>query len=91
LVITTGDNYVGTAEPQLREKISKLYGIVVSNYEAPSPAQVESKSDLAAELGKAKTGFDAISAKYAKNLDNAVKKGLVATAQIDDFKTFIEK
>ncbi|MCF1751746.1 WD40/YVTN/BNR-like repeat-containing protein [Mariniradius sediminis] len=91
LVITTGDNYVGTAEPQLREKISKLYGIVVSNYEAPSPAQVESKTDLAADLGKAKTAFDSIGSKYAKTIDNLVKKSVIEAIQIDDFKTFIEK
>ena len=41
LVITTGDNYVGMAEPQLREKMAKLYGKVADSYDKPSAADLE--------------------------------------------------
>ena len=41
LVVTTGDNYVGTAPLQLREKIGELYSDIASIYEAPSSSQLE--------------------------------------------------
>jgi hypothetical protein len=41
LVITTGDNYVGAAEPQLREKMADLYSKVASSYDVPSGADLE--------------------------------------------------
>ena len=36
LVITTGDNYVGAAKKQLREKMADLYSKVASSYDKPS-------------------------------------------------------
>jgi len=39
LVVTTGDNYVGTAEPELREKLSAIYASVATQFDAPSPSQ----------------------------------------------------
>ena len=41
LVITTGDNYVGAAEPQLREKMADLYAKVAESYSKPSPNEKE--------------------------------------------------
>ncbi|MEQ8572627.1 MAG: hypothetical protein RIB63_01090, partial [Fulvivirga sp.] len=41
LVITTGDNYVGSAEPQLREKLSNLYSKIASGFEPPSSSEIE--------------------------------------------------
>jgi len=46
LVITSGDNYVGAAEPQLREKIADLYGTVAGYAGRPSNAQLQSIEDL---------------------------------------------
>lgn len=41
LVVTEGDNYVGTKEKQLREKISELYGQVIAYPGKPSNAQLK--------------------------------------------------
>ncbi|HSR60240.1 MAG TPA: hypothetical protein VLL47_05760 [Robiginitalea sp.] len=41
LVVTTGDNYVGLAEPRLRENMSGLYSKVSDSYDAPSAADFE--------------------------------------------------
>ena len=49
LVVTTGDNYVGTAEPELREKLSAIYASVATQFDAPSPSQkanIENVMDL---------------------------------------------
>ncbi len=50
LVITTGDNYVATAEPQLREKISEVYGEVAGYPGKPSTAQLNKMNELSSEL-----------------------------------------
>jgi photosystem II stability/assembly factor-like uncharacterized protein len=42
LVITTGDNYVGSAEPQLREKMTDLYSKIATSYDKPSNSELES-------------------------------------------------
>ncbi|MEM9686456.1 MAG: hypothetical protein AAF934_05990, partial [Bacteroidota bacterium] len=41
LVITTGDNYVGSAEPQLREKLATLYSKIASSYTMPTASELE--------------------------------------------------
>ena len=41
LVITTGDNYVGAAKRQLREKMADLYSKIASGYDRPSPMELE--------------------------------------------------
>ena len=55
MVITTGDNYVGMAEPQLREKIATLYGEVNSYPGKPSVAQLESMKVLDEKLNDVKS------------------------------------
>lgn len=91
LVITTGDNYVGTAEPQLRERISKLYGVVVSNFEAPSPAQFELKNDFTEILAQSHSKFGALKSKHGKTLEKSASNAGVPALAIDDFNSFLEK
>lgn len=50
MVVTTGDNYVGTAEPELREKISSLYGEIAGYAGKPSQAQLANLSELQQQL-----------------------------------------
>ena len=50
LVVTTGDNYVGAAEPQLREKIANLYGEVLSYAGKPTNAQLKNLDLLQGKL-----------------------------------------
>lgn len=50
MVVTTGDNYVGTAEPELREKIATLYGTIAGYAGRPSSAQLRNLEELDAEL-----------------------------------------
>lgn len=46
LVIMTGDNYVGAAEPRLREKISDLFGTVASYPGKPGKNHIENLKSL---------------------------------------------
>jgi hypothetical protein len=57
LVITTGDNYVGSAESQLREKMADLYSKIASGYDKPSSAELESLEVIEDRFNKAKTTF----------------------------------
>lgn len=64
LVITTGDNYVDSAEPQLREKMAGLYSKIAGSYDKPSNAELENLSIIEEQFNKAKKDYD----KIRKNL-----------------------
>lgn len=60
IVVTTGDNYVGQAEPRLREKISGLYSSVAGYAGRPSNAQLDNLKLLSAQLDEAQSRMDAL-------------------------------
>jgi len=63
LVITTGDNYVGSAEPQLREKMSDLFSKLAGNYDKPSQTELESLSIISERFTNAKKDYAKIKKK----------------------------
>ena len=63
LVITTGDNYVGSAEPELREKLADLFSKIVRSYDKPSNSELEFLSIVENRYSKAKEDFNKISKK----------------------------
>jgi photosystem II stability/assembly factor-like uncharacterized protein len=58
LVVTTGDNYVGAAEPQLREKITDLYSKLVDSYDKPSASELENLGMISHRFEEAKVNLD---------------------------------
>ncbi len=68
LVITKGDNYVGAAEPQLREKMSDLYSKIASSYDKPSNSELEYLKTIEDRFQKAKKDYGKIR-KKVKFLD----------------------
>ncbi|WP_350285912.1 hypothetical protein [uncultured Croceitalea sp.] len=80
LVITTGDNYVGSAEPQLREKMADLYSKLASSYDKPSDSELENLAMISERFSKAKDDFAKLKTKYLK------KQPL----EIKSFETFLE-
>ncbi|MBD1262451.1 hypothetical protein HZY62_17770 [Maribacter polysiphoniae] len=64
LVITTGDNYVGSAEPQLREKMADLYSKLADNYDKPTSSEVENLSIIAEKFEAAKLDFIKLKKKF---------------------------
>lgn len=80
LVVLKGDNYVGAAEPQLREKISALYGEVVGYAGRPSNAQMANLKVLDDILSAAKTKMEGW-----RNKINALNPELVKT-QLPEIK-----
>jgi photosystem II stability/assembly factor-like uncharacterized protein len=63
LVVTTGDNYVGTAEPQLREKMADVYAKIASGYDAPAAADLENIDLIRARFEQAKHDFEILKPK----------------------------
>jgi len=80
LVITTGDNYVGSAEPQLREKMADLYSKLASSYDKPSAADLENLDIVNERFMKAKEDLIKIKKKI-KDMD---------TLELMNFKEFLE-
>jgi len=91
LVVTTGDNYVGAAEPQLREKISDLYSVMVSNFDKPSNTQMESLTGLETRFAEAKASYDKIKAKHVNNILKAAELNKISTMQVTSFDMFVEQ
>jgi hypothetical protein len=68
LVVTKGDNYVGSAEPQLREKLAELYSKVADSYYKPNTAEMGNLDALETRFTTAKTDFKKIKDKELKKL-----------------------
>lgn len=57
LVITTGDNYVGSAEPQLREKMADLYAKIAGSYDKPTSNELNYLLIIEESFNQAKLDF----------------------------------
>lgn len=73
LVITTGDNYVGSAEPQLREKLATLYSKVAASFDKPTASEMENLALITSQLDAAKKSFEKIKGKYLKKQEVELK------------------
>ncbi|MBQ0732834.1 WD40/YVTN/BNR-like repeat-containing protein [Aquimarina celericrescens] len=91
LVVTTGDNYVAEAEPQLREKLSQLYAEVADQFEKPSYAQIENQGVLETRLNEAEASYEKIESKQIAKLNKYLQKTGGAPAEILDKENFINK
>ncbi|WP_024771156.1 WD40/YVTN/BNR-like repeat-containing protein [Aquimarina macrocephali] len=91
LVVTTGDNYVDEAEPQLREKLSDLYGEVAEQFEKPSFAQLENQEVLETRLNEAKTAYEKINGKQVAKLNKYLEKAGNTPVKILSKEEFLKK
>ena len=64
LVITTGDNYVGSAEPELREKMTSLYSKIASSYDKPTASEMENLKVISDRFEKAQADFEKLKKKF---------------------------
>lgn len=69
LVVTTGDNYVGSAEPQLREKMSDLYSKIANSYDKPSNSELGYLKVIETRFEKAKVDFENLKKKAKVNIE----------------------
>ena len=83
LVITTGDNYVGTVDPELREKLATIYSKIAGSFNAPSTSELATVSAVTQRYDKAMSDLDKIVNKDWKALKAAIEK---AGLELPDMK-----
>ena len=91
LVITSGDNYVGRAENQLREDLGDIYSTIGGNYGAPSESQLKNVSLLEGKLNDAMSSFDKIKQGNLKKYFSAVQKAGGTPLKIKTYEEFVKK
>jgi len=64
MVITTGDNYVGTAEPQLREKMTAIFSRIESNPGAPTSTEYENLDQIRKLYDSSRAELSKLEKKY---------------------------
>ncbi len=89
LVITTGDNYVGTAEPQLREKLATLYSKVASGFGKVSVSEMQNMQFIKEQFTEGKNSFGSIMAKEGARLKKQLDKDGLEPAKTMSFDEFI--
>ena len=80
LVITKGDNYVGSVESQLREKMADLYSKVAESWDVPSNSELKNYEIIKKRFEEAKMSF--------KKLKSKVK---IKDFKIDSYEKFLLK
>ncbi len=91
LVVTTGDNYVGAAEPKLREKLANLYSKVVSGFTPPSSSEMENLKLLEDNFNKAKADYSLTKSRRIGKLENYSTKNGIEQTKLMTFEEFVEK
>ncbi len=89
LVVTTGDNYVGTAEPQLREKLADLFSKVAASFDKPSPAEMENLELIEEGFVAGKNKFGTIKSKQGAKLQKYLDKNGIEPGKIKSMDEFI--
>ena len=91
LVITTGDNYVASAEPELREKMGELYSNVASSYDRVSGAHKLNYELISDEFSKAQDRYQAIKNKEGKKFMSFLEKNDIAKPEVQSKEEFLKK
>ena len=88
MVVTTGDGYVGTADPQLREKLGELYATIAGNFTAPSASQLDNMESVKISFDEILNEFKSLKQKNeATYLKQASSNSIPFT--LKTFKDFI--
>ncbi len=92
LVVTKGDNYVGSAEPQLREKLADLYSKIAQSYYRPNAAELANLEAIQERFNNAKVEFKQIKDKNLKKLTALQgSENKFQTLPIKSFDEFIKQ
>ncbi|MBK5214224.1 MAG: hypothetical protein JJE55_11260 [Flavobacteriaceae bacterium] len=91
LVITTGDNYVASADPELREKMADLYSSVASNFNKVSGASQANFELISENFSNEKKRFAEIKEKEGKKFDSFLEKNNIPKPEIQSKAEFLKK
>ena len=87
LVILKGDNYVGSAEPQLREKMASLFSAVAGYPGRPTNAQLANVKVIEDQFSAAKMKLEAIKNKLPA-LNQSLVKAKLPTLKVRTWEEF---
>ncbi len=85
LVITSGDNYVGSAENRLREDLADLYSKVTGGFAPPSAPEKANMKLISERFDTAKKTFETI---YKNEISTFINSG--QSVEIKSFSDFIK-
>ncbi|MBU8891481.1 MAG: hypothetical protein KOO66_01795 [Bacteroidales bacterium] len=91
LVITTGDNYVQAADPELREKIGNLYSVVVGNSGKPSNTHYKNFKMHNSAFEAAIVKYDVLKKKQFSKIEKFVEKNELPSVTMKSFEEFLKQ
>lgn len=91
LVITTGDNYVASAEPELRERMGELYSNVATAYDRVSGAHMQNFELISSDFETEKKRLAAIMSKEGNKFIKMLEKNEMAKPAVKTKEEFLKK
>lgn len=91
LVITTGDNYVGRAENQLREDLAEIYSTIGGNYGAPTKSQLATVELMKNRLKTSEEEMESIRSGSMKKYSAALTKAELSLPKLKSFEDYVNK
>jgi photosystem II stability/assembly factor-like uncharacterized protein len=91
LVITSGDRYVGAAEPELRERMGDLYSNVATSYDIVSGALIQNYELIKEEFATEKSRYQKIQGKEGKKFMKVLEKLEIKTPEMKSKEDFLSK
>lgn len=91
LVVTTGDGYVASAAPELREKMGDLYSNIASTYDRVSGANRDNFELISEEFDTAKSKYKEIKNKEVKKFNSYLVKSGKELTKLKSKKDFLKK
>lgn len=90
LVVTKGDNYVGAAEPQLREKMTDLYAKVAQSYYKPNQSELSNMEAIESRFTKAKDDYKKLKDKYLPKMNSVLSKDKIQPIVLKTFDEYLQ-
>jgi photosystem II stability/assembly factor-like uncharacterized protein len=90
LVVTTGDNYVGAGEPQLREDMAELYSKVAQTFYKPSRAEMDNLEAIEGRFTAAKADLKKIKDKHIAKLNEVRTKNKLEPIIMKPYDEFLK-
>jgi len=91
LVVTTGDNYVASAEPELRERMGELYSNIATNYDRVDGSLKSNFELIRDEFDTEKARFQKIMSKEVKKFYKTLERNEMAMPVIKAKELFLAK
>ncbi|OAB78059.1 WD40/YVTN/BNR-like repeat-containing protein [Cochleicola gelatinilyticus] len=91
LVVTTGDNYVASAENELREEMGELYSNVATSYDRVSGSQKQNLKRITSQFEAEKAKYEAITKKEVVKFYKFLDKNDIPKPEIKTKDAFLDR